>query len=175
MKDYQLNYSKINKALYDCDTRQIKAEKILKIIKDFSQKDLIQCRCLEIGCSTGINTNFLSGTFRDCIGIDIDENAVKFGYSNKKIHGHFIIGDAMQLPFRSEVFDVILCNHVYEHVPDAETLMKEVYRLLKRDGFCYFAAGNKYSLIEGHYHLPFLSWLPRPLSNVYPKINWQRR
>ena len=163
MKDYQLNYSKINKSLYAIDTRRVKAEKILKIIKDFSQKDLSQCRCLEIGCSTGINTNYMSDTFAECIGIDIDDDAVKFGYSNKKSHSYFIIGDAMRLPFRSNEFDVILCNHVYEHVPDSELLMKEVYRVLKRDGFCYFAAGNKFSLVEGHYHLLFLSWIPKKL------------
>jgi SAM-dependent methyltransferase len=61
----------------------------------------------------------------------------------------------------------VVCNHVYEHVPDSYLLMDEIYRVLKTGGFCYFAAGNKYSLIEGHYHLPFLSWLPRSLSNLY--------
>ena len=170
MKDYQRNYSKINQSLYDIDTRKIKASKIEKIIKDFSHKDLFQCRCLEIGCSTGINTNFLSDIFAECLGIDIDDEAVKFGYGKKKQNVIFFIGDAMQLPFRSDVFDVILCNHVYEHVPDSELLMKEVYRILKREGFCYFAAGNKYSLIEGHYRLPFLSWIPKSFANLYLKL-----
>lgn len=167
MKDYQRNYSKINKSLYTIDTRKIKASKIEKIIKDFTQKDLFQCRCLEIGCSTGINTNFLSKTFAECLGIDIDEDAVKFGNNQKQQNVFFFIGDAMHLPFRSGVFDVMLCNHVYEHVPNSELLLNEVFRVLKRDGFCYFAAGNKYSLIEGHYHLPFLSWIPKSFANFY--------
>jgi SAM-dependent methyltransferase len=173
MKDYQQNYSKINQSLYAIDTRRIKAEKISKIIKDFSQKDLSQCRCLEIGCATGINTNYMSDTFAECIGIDIDDDAVKFGYSNKNFNSYFIIGDAMRLPFRYEEFDVILCNHVYEHVPDSELLMKEVYRVLKRDGCCYFAAGNKFSLIEGHYNLPFLSWIPKSFANLYLRLLWR--
>jgi len=168
MKDYQLNYSKINKSLYAIDTRRVKAEKILKIIKDFSQKDLSQCRCQEIGCSKGINTNYMSDTFAECI--DIDDDAVKFGYSNKNSHSYFIIRDAMRLPFRSNEFDVILCNNVYEHVPDSELFMTEVYRVLKQDGFCYFAAGNKFSLIGGHYHLPFLSWIPKSLANFYLRL-----
>lgn len=170
MKEYQLNYSKINTSLFDRDIRKIKAEKISKIIKDFLQKDPLQCRCLEIGCSTGINTNYMSNTFAECIGIDIDENAVKFGHSNKKSNINFFIGDAMRLPFRSDGFDIIVCNHVYEHVPDSDLLMKELYRVLKRDGFCYFAAGNKFSLIEGHYHLPFLSWIPKPFANIYLRL-----
>jgi SAM-dependent methyltransferase len=170
MKNYQLNYSRINTSLFDRDIRKIKAEKIVKIVEDFSQKDLSRCRGLEIGCSTGQNINFLSTKFDECIGIDIDQDAVRFGYSNKKSNVNFFLGDAMQLPFRSDEFDVILCNHVYEHVPDSELLMKEVYRVLKHDGFCYFAAGNKFSLMEGHYHLPFLSWIPKKFANLYLRL-----
>jgi SAM-dependent methyltransferase len=170
MADYQQNFSRINTSLYDSATRSIKAKKIEKILRDFSKNDLSQCRCLEIGCSTGMNTNYLSELFADCIGNDIDSDAVTFGNLHKKSNGDFFIGDAMMLPFRTGMFDVILCNHVYEHVPDSEQLMKEIIRLLKNDGFCYFAAGNKYSLIEPHYHLPFLSWLPKALANQYLRL-----
>jgi ubiquinone/menaquinone biosynthesis C-methylase UbiE len=117
-----------------------------------------------------MNTNFLGERIRDCLGIDIDANAVKHARSYANNGTHFISGDAMCLPFRDEYFDIVICNHVYEHVPDSFLLMDEIYRVLKTGGFCYFAAGNKYRLIEGHYHLPFLSWLPRPLSNLYLRI-----
>ena len=66
--------------------------------------------------------------------------------------------------------DVIICNHIYEHVPYANQLMDEVYRVLRVNGFCYFSAGNKYMVIEGHYGLPFLSWVPKPLAHLYLRI-----
>ena len=67
-------------------------------------------------------------------------------------------------------YDVITCSHIYEHVPDANKLMSEIYRLLKPGGVCFFAAGNRFKVIEGHYRLPFLSFFPKGISNLYLKI-----
>ncbi len=170
MEHYQQDYSKINQSLFDQKTRLVKAKKIYTIVKDFSKKDLTHLRCLEVGCSTGMNINFLSERIDRCVGIDIDAHALQHARSQAKEGTHFISGDAMRLPFRDDFFDIVICNHVYEHVPDSDLLMDEIYRILRTDGFCYFAAGNKYRLIEGHYYLPFLSWLPRPLSNLYLRI-----
>lgn len=170
MKDYQLEYSKINPSLYETDTRIVKAKKIFKIIHDYSNVDFEKFYFLEVGCSTGININYFGDYAKMCIGIDIDHQALQFARSHAKQNVHYLSGDGMHLPFKDEFFDVIICNHVYEHVPDSTALMKEIYRVLKSGGFCYFAAGNKYSLIEGHYHLPFLSWLPRPLANSYLRL-----
>jgi ubiquinone/menaquinone biosynthesis C-methylase UbiE len=169
MMKYQSDYSKINPSLFDESTRIVKAEKISRIIRDFAQKNPKICTCLEVGCSTGINTNYLSGCIGACIGTDIDMAALQYAHAHSQHMSEFIAGDAMYLPFRNGFFDIIICNHVYEHVPDSQVLMKEIFRCLKIGGFCYFAAGNKFSVMEGHYHLPFLSWLPRPVSNLYLK------
>ena len=53
--------------------------------------------------------------------------------------------------------------------PRADQMMDEIYRVLKKEGFCYFAAGNRHMIVEGHYGLPFLSWLPKPLGHLYLK------
>jgi SAM-dependent methyltransferase len=42
--------------------------------------------------------------------------------------------DATRLGFRDGVFDVILCFHVLEHVPDDRAAMGELHRTLKPDG-----------------------------------------
>lgn len=76
----------------------------------------------------------------------------------------------MNVNFADETFDVITCSHVYEHVPDSNKLMNEIYRLLKRNGVCYFAAGNRMKIIEGHYGLPFLSIIPKAIAHIYLKI-----
>ena len=82
----------------------------------------------------------------------------------------FSSADSMAIPFGDNTFDVIVCNQIYEHVPDAKQMMEEIYRVLKKQGFCYFAAGNRYMIVEGHYGLPFLSWLPNTLGHVY--LRW---
>jgi len=43
--------------------------------------------------------------------------------------------DICNLPFESNTFDVILCNHVLEHIPDDTKAMSELYRILKPGGW----------------------------------------
>jgi SAM-dependent methyltransferase len=76
----------------------------------------------------------------------------------------------MDLPFPSDEFNVVTCTHIYEHVPDAQRMLDEIFRVLKPGGLCYFAAENRLRLWEGHYSLPLLSLLPKPLGHLYIKL-----
>lgn len=42
--------------------------------------------------------------------------------------------DICNLPFESNSYDVIFCNHVLEHIPDDTKAMCEIYRVLKPNG-----------------------------------------
>ena len=46
--------------------------------------------------------------------------------------------DICNLPFKDNEFDVILCNHVLEHIPDDTKAMQELYRILKPNGWGVF-------------------------------------
>jgi SAM-dependent methyltransferase len=46
--------------------------------------------------------------------------------------------DICDLPFKDDEFDIILCNHVLEHIPDDTKAMQELYRILKPGGFGIF-------------------------------------
>lgn len=48
------------------------------------------------------------------------------------VMSHF---DIQQMPFRNQTFDVVICNHVMEHVGDDSVAMAEVHRILKPDGW----------------------------------------
>jgi SAM-dependent methyltransferase len=43
--------------------------------------------------------------------------------------------DIHQIPFQENTFDAVFCNHVLEHVRDDIQAMKEIHRVLKKDGF----------------------------------------
>jgi SAM-dependent methyltransferase len=46
--------------------------------------------------------------------------------------------DICNLPFKDNEFDVILCNHVLEHIPDDTKAMQELYRVMKPKGWGIF-------------------------------------
>jgi len=168
-RGYQLHLSCGDTVLKDVEGRTQKFKKILSIIQDF-QPETQPLKCLDIGCSSGVITSLLGEHFSVAIGIDIDQEAVQYA----KVHSpslqvQFLMADSMALPFQDNSIDVIVCNHTYEHVPEANRMMDEIFRVLKQEGFCYLAAGNKYMIIEGHYFLPFLSWLPKSLAHLYLK------
>ncbi|WP_456376731.1 class I SAM-dependent methyltransferase [Lutibacter sp.] len=43
--------------------------------------------------------------------------------------------DIQNIDFKNEVFDIVICNQVIEHVPDDKKAIKELLRVLKKDGF----------------------------------------
>ncbi|HUH47296.1 MAG TPA: class I SAM-dependent methyltransferase [Arenibacter sp.] len=49
-----------------------------------------------------------------------------------------IKADICNLPFTDNLFDVILCNHVLEHIPNDTKAMEELYRILKPGGWGVF-------------------------------------
>ena len=63
-------------------------------------------------------------------------------------------------------FDVVVSNHVVEHVGDREaqrTHLAELRRVLAADGLGYLATPTRWALVEPHFTVPLLSWPPRPL------------
>lgn len=46
--------------------------------------------------------------------------------------------DICNLPFEDNAYDLILCNHVLEHIPDDTKAMQELYRVLKPGGVGIF-------------------------------------
>lgn len=49
-----------------------------------------------------------------------------------------IKADICDLPFKANEFDVILCNHVLEHITDDKKAMQELYRIMKPGGWGIF-------------------------------------
>ena len=46
--------------------------------------------------------------------------------------------DICDLPFEDNSYDVILCNHVLEHIPNDTKAMQELYRVMKPGGYGIF-------------------------------------
>ena len=169
MRSYQLEYASGRRQMYDTNSRERRAERIVKVLQNyFGEKKLKTLKVLDVGSSTGIVDSYLANYVGQIVGIDIDKGAIanaKRKYKKKNLN--FEIGDAMKLKYQTGTFDVVICAQVYEHVPDSKRLFNEINKVLKPGGVCYLSAMNKFTIIEPHYNLPFLSWLPKPLANKY--------
>jgi SAM-dependent methyltransferase len=73
-----------------------------------------------------------STLFRQCKTRMVNLDIAPFG----DVH---IVGDAHQLPFFNNTFDLVYISHVLEHVRDASNVVQECHRILKPDGYLYSA------------------------------------
>jgi len=58
-------------------------------------------------------------------------------YTTTDLHSPLanVKADICDLPFKENQFDVILCNHVLEHIPNDKKAMQELFRVLKSGGW----------------------------------------
>jgi SAM-dependent methyltransferase len=81
------------------------------------------------------------------IGIDPSEEHIKWlAYRKKKEKKSnilVVIGDARNFPFQEEVFDVISCTEVIEHIPDKRGVIGEISRCLKSRGRLVLSTPSK--------------------------------
>lgn len=171
-RGYQREWSKDHPRMLDHDFRARKARKILAVLREaLAGRDLASLRVLDVGASAGIIAGELGRVFGEVVGIDIDEEGIRRGRQfltgpNQELR----VGDAMNMPFEDESFDVAVLNHVYEHVPDAARLFEEVSRVLRPGGVVYVGAPNRLAPVEPHHKLPGLSWLPPRAADLYLRL-----
>jgi SAM-dependent methyltransferase len=160
------------RALHQADpTRTQKAAKILAILRDFLGPDLSRLRCLDVGCSGGEITQALAPHFGWSMGADVDAPAVfRAGRRAGETSVSFTVADGSALPVASGAFDVVICAQVYEHTERQLALADEIWRVLRPGGVCFFSGPNRLAVMEEHYWLPFLSWLPQPLADGYMRL-----
>ncbi len=69
--------------------------------------------------------------------------------------------DITSIPFQDDHFDVILCNHVLEHIPDDRLAMRELYRVMKPSGWCILQVPIDYSRVSTYEDFSITSPLAR--------------
>ncbi len=157
-----VHYSLAHDNVFNARNRLRVARQIHAVIQHFLKgKNLHTMTCLDIGCSTGIITNFLSKFFNRTMGIDIDPYAIESAKGNyKKSVVTFQVGSATNLPFADRSFDVIVCHQTLTYIANQTKASSEIYRVLKPGGICFVTCGNYLFPINLEYRLPFLNYLP---------------
>jgi SAM-dependent methyltransferase len=167
----QLSYSTLQARMHVAEERRQKARKILSVLRyHLGREDLSGVRILDLGCSLGwfVETAVEDGA--SAVGIDIDAPGLATARRDRDKRCAFLAADGEALPFGDGSVDVVVFNHIYEHVVDPDVVVAEIRRVLKPEGIVYLGLGNRLGLIEPHYKLPFLSWLPHRVADRYVRI-----
>lgn len=104
---------------------------LIELIKSLVPKKLKDPKILEIGCGTGKNLEVL-GKFGKSWGLDISQEAIKF--CTKRGLENVSLGEAENIPFPKDNFDIVVLLDVLEHTNDIKAI-KEIYRVLKPKGY----------------------------------------
>jgi len=122
------------------------------------------------------------------VNIDLYVTAKERGsvqHSHFKMPEYFVKADAHHLPFKSDIFEKVICFHTLEHLNCPYYALKEMYRVLKPEGELVVDVPNVKLLgggILGHENKTHLySWSVASLKNlirhvgfktqkVYPKV-----
>lgn len=102
--------------------------------RDYSYyKDIVTFenkRILDVGCGKGNKSNLISRHCSELVGIDFRRN-----FETALNNVNFIQADANHLPFKENAFDAAVSNDAFEHIPRPDECLKEVKRVIKKNGF----------------------------------------
>ena len=119
-------------------------------IRDFVDRDGTRpIRVLDAGCGDGINIVglrriadelHLSSTL---FALDISTIRVGRTRALDDAGGHLALASVMAMPFPAASFDVVLCNHVIEHLAEPERAAVEIARVLRPGGLAIVGVPNE--------------------------------
>lgn len=154
-------------AVLDLASRRWKGQKIERLL---ALSGTGPVRLLEIGTGSGGIAHYFAthpDRYFDVDAVDVtDTRQVSDGY-------RFTPVTSTTLPFEEASFDVVITNHVIEHVGDSTAQaehLDEVKRVLRPGGTAYLAVPSRWMLVEPHYRLAFLSWWPRTWRSAYLRL-----
>lgn len=104
-------------------------------------------RVLDCGCGEGHITGAIQRAFpgAEVSGLDCSSSAIARAVGRHPAID-FIVADAYHPPYARDYFDAVVCNNLWEHVPDPLRLLGAVARVLKPGGIVVLSTPSRYRL-----------------------------
>ncbi len=99
-------------------------------------------KVLDVGCADGVFTKVILDKTKasQVVGIDVLKTSINWAKKhwrrNRKMK--FMVADTHKLPFKADSFDAVFSLEMLEHVFEPAKAVKEMRRVLKRDGYAIF-------------------------------------
>ena len=110
-------------------------------------------KILDIACGEAHITNKIKQLIpqAEVAGFDGSVSAIRYAVA-KFVDIDFCVADALNLPYKKNFFDIVVCNNIWEHVTNPMQLLSEIKRILKPGGYLIVSTPNRYR-IENIYNL----------------------
>lgn len=126
-------------------------------------------RILEVGCGAGTDLLRFANAGAYVTAIDLSPHSASLASSRLQAyncHGNVLVGDAENLPFKSNEFDLIYSWGVLHHTPDTERAIHEIYRITKPGGEICIMLYHRHSLVALQLYLLFGLFAFRPFQSI---------
>ena len=100
-------------------------------------------KLLDVGCGPGFFLAYAE-RYYDAHGIDSSEYAIR--KAKQRTKAKLSVGDATDLDYKNDYFDIVTCFDLLEHLPNPELALQEFYRVLKNEGILIIRVPNTSSL-----------------------------
>jgi len=123
-------------------------------------------RVLDLGCETGYGSYLCFQAQNEVYSLDISEKAIN--YAKEYYPGpHYFVNSAEQLPFEDGFFDAVIAYEIIEHVEHPDKVIKEIHRVLKKDGDLFISTPNRNNFHAIFKHIFFHQPYSEKSSNIY--------
>ncbi len=99
-------------------------------------------KILDLGAGNGLSSRMLNESGHNVIGTDISHFFLSDSAEFQSESLIYCVCDVLDLPFRSEAFDVVCSNELIEHVTDVSKSLLEMIRVLKKGGILIVMGPN---------------------------------
>ncbi|KKL20600.1 hypothetical protein LCGC14_2453850, partial [marine sediment metagenome] len=108
------------------------------IARQFSHMLPLQhgARLLDVGCGTGQSRKLYIDKCETYTGLDISLRALDLA-RDKFPESSWVHGDASQMPFADEQFDIVALSSVLHHIKDFAKVACEAFRVLRPGGYAF--------------------------------------
>ena len=109
----------------------------------FASKFVQHKKVADIACGSGYGANiYKKNNAKSICGLDISKEAIQYAQTNYP-NIDFLVGNATNLPYSNNCFDVVTSFETIEHLEDYETFLNEINRVLAKKGLLILSSPNR--------------------------------